>query len=133
MAFNKRRRNFIKSKGHCTWCKTTENLTLDHIIPLCLGGSNWQESNWQVLCLPCNSRIKSVADQKLYYLHLECYNPFRYRDEIKAKNLSEFSNEELLALQQYLTEQINNQKLHKNTKRKRSLEHITKQLINRGV
>ena len=49
------RKEFIASVGHCLACGTTENLTVDHVIPLSKGGSN-DISNWQVLCFTCNCR-----------------------------------------------------------------------------
>lgn len=39
--------------GKCVWCESTENLNLDHIIPVMAGGSN-QRTNAQTLCKPCN-------------------------------------------------------------------------------
>jgi 5-methylcytosine-specific restriction enzyme A len=42
--------------GHqCQTCGATENLTIDHIIPLAQGGTN-DISNFQTLCQSCNSR-----------------------------------------------------------------------------
>jgi len=40
---------------HCLCCGTTEDLTVDHIVPLVEGGANSFE-NCQILCRPCNSR-----------------------------------------------------------------------------
>lgn len=39
----------------CVECGATENLTVDHIMPLVKGGSN-ELDNLQTLCLPCNVR-----------------------------------------------------------------------------
>jgi 5-methylcytosine-specific restriction enzyme A len=39
----------------CQICGSTENLVIDHIIPLAKGGTN-DISNFQTLCLSCNSR-----------------------------------------------------------------------------
>jgi hypothetical protein len=42
--------------GHaCHHCASRENLTLDHIVPWSMGGTD-DESNLQTLCQPCNSR-----------------------------------------------------------------------------
>lgn len=42
--------------GHrCLHCGTTEALSLDHIYPYSLGGSD-EPDNLQTLCRPCNSR-----------------------------------------------------------------------------
>jgi len=42
----------------CAHCGATEALTIDHIFPFSLGGSD-HPANLQVLCQPCNS-IKGV-------------------------------------------------------------------------
>ena len=39
----------------CSICMGTESLTVDHIIPRSMGGSN-DRDNLQVLCRSCNSR-----------------------------------------------------------------------------
>lgn len=41
--------------GPCVDCGTFDDLTLDHVQPLILGGRN-HPSNWAVRCRPCNSR-----------------------------------------------------------------------------
>jgi 5-methylcytosine-specific restriction endonuclease McrA len=40
--------------GKCACCRNRRKLTVDHIVPLVKGGSNWP-SNLQMLCKPCNS------------------------------------------------------------------------------
>lgn len=47
-----------KNGFKCALCRKETRLTVDHIIPLSKGGSNYIE-NIQPLCMPCNSR-KSV-------------------------------------------------------------------------
>src|SRR5882724_7505 len=40
--------------GRCTVCRSNGRLTVDHILPLSQGGSNWP-ANLQFLCKSCNS------------------------------------------------------------------------------
>lgn len=40
---------------HCKKCSSTENMTIDHIVPIAKGGKN-ELSNLQLLCKSCNSR-----------------------------------------------------------------------------
>lgn len=65
------RRNFTplqrkewKSKK-CAWCGSTENLILDHIIPVMCGGDN-ERSNAQTLCQPCNVWKMAYVDRPLF-------------------------------------------------------------------
>lgn len=46
----------------CQHCGTTEDLTLDHIIPYSLGGPDTEE-NLQVLCRMCNIRKGTKTDR----------------------------------------------------------------------
>ena len=46
---------FRRDGARCTECGSTEDLTLDHIYPKSLGGSD-TAANLRVLCRPCNSR-----------------------------------------------------------------------------
>ena len=45
---------YLRDGKKCRNCKATKNLTVDHIIPLSLGGTN-NDSNLQVLCSSCNA------------------------------------------------------------------------------
>jgi 5-methylcytosine-specific restriction endonuclease McrA len=53
----------IKKRGKkCEKCgKETENLILDHIVPIELGGEIFDERNVQLLCLECD-KIKTSKD-----------------------------------------------------------------------
>lgn len=48
-----RREVFARDGNECIYCKRTEDLTLDHKVPECRGGSNEAE-NLQVACRVCN-------------------------------------------------------------------------------
>src|SRR5690625_7295879 len=50
--------------GECQRCSTTHNLTIDHIVPLSMGGS-WHRNNLQLLCRRCNRKKgASIADYR---------------------------------------------------------------------
>jgi hypothetical protein len=50
------RRAVYERDGYaCVVCGTTNGLSLDHVVPWSLGGSDEAE-NLQTLCVPCNSR-----------------------------------------------------------------------------
>lgn len=48
-----RKRIFERDGRFCQKCKTTENLEIDHIIPVFQGGKN-EDKNLRVLCQKCN-------------------------------------------------------------------------------
>ena len=51
---SKLRFDILAAQGHkCKICKTTKNLTINHKIPVCVGGSD-DISNLEVLCMNCN-------------------------------------------------------------------------------
>lgn len=56
------RREWMDNK--CLWCDATENLVLDHIIPVMCGGKN-EKSNSQTLCQPCNMWKMVYIDRPL--------------------------------------------------------------------
>lgn len=58
----KKIRDRIKAVGKCAMCGSTKELTIDHIIPRCFGGTN-KISNLQCLCRRCNCSIKAKEEQ----------------------------------------------------------------------
>ncbi len=50
---NTREKVYKKDNYKCAKCKTSENLTIDHIKPLCHGGKD-EFDNYQTLCRKCN-------------------------------------------------------------------------------
>lgn len=53
-----------KYGNKCLKCGSTENITLDHVIPIALGGMNTAD-NIQTLCMMCNSfKGTSVVDYR---------------------------------------------------------------------
>ena len=57
------RKEWIASS--CAWCDATEGLELDHIIPICAGGTN-ERRNAQTLCPPCNKWKMVHVDRPLF-------------------------------------------------------------------
>ena len=60
-----------KHDGKCVYCKGTDNLTVDHIIPLSVGGNN-TFANLQIACLSCNVRKSDKTHEE--FLILRCRN-----------------------------------------------------------
>ncbi len=50
---------------NCVWCKSTDALVLDHILPVSAGGTNIKE-NAQTLCQPCNLWKSANIDRPLH-------------------------------------------------------------------
>ncbi len=56
------RDRILKRDGYkCCRCPNTENLEIDHIIPLSKGGRH-DEDNFQVLCRRCNRKKSNKFD-----------------------------------------------------------------------
>lgn len=53
----------------CFWCSSTENLALDHVIPVMAGGTKIRE-NAQTLCRPCNLWKMKYVDRPYYFAAL---------------------------------------------------------------
>jgi hypothetical protein len=53
MTTKQRRAKRARLPQVCVQCGTTEGLTVDHKLALCLGGTN-DDDNLQMLCRPCN-------------------------------------------------------------------------------
>ena len=52
---------YARDGFRCLYCETSDDLSIDHIFPVCLGGTN-ALTNLQTLCRPCNSRKKDRVD-----------------------------------------------------------------------
>lgn len=54
---SKTRKAIFKRDGHaCQLCGTTDNLSIDHFVPIAVGGTNDDDDNYWTLCRPCNSK-----------------------------------------------------------------------------
>lgn len=54
----------LKSNGVCYYCKEKKKLSIDHVVPLKLGGKN-EISNMVMACINCNSQ-KQAKDPIVY-------------------------------------------------------------------
>lgn len=64
-----------KQKGKCFWCKKDctlflgknkkKQLTIDHIIPVCVGGSH-EDGNLVGACFDCNSERGKVTKNNMF-------------------------------------------------------------------
>lgn len=54
----------LKSKNICFYCNQNKKLSIDHVVPLKLGGRN-EISNMVLACINCNSR-KQAKDPNVY-------------------------------------------------------------------
>lgn len=66
-------------KKKCMYCKSKDNLTYDHKIPLSKGGTS-ELKNIQVLCERCNKMKSSLS-------HAEVMRLFKWFYEIKKENI----------------------------------------------
>lgn len=58
------------SDSCCAWCDATEDLVLDHIIPVMCGGTN-ERKNAQTLCRTCNLWKMVYVDKALHLAGLD--------------------------------------------------------------
>jgi len=67
--FHDLKRKIISKRGcHCEKCKSKTNILIaDHIIPISLGGKEFEESNLQLLCSKCN---KEKTARDIYKLNI---------------------------------------------------------------
>lgn len=49
------RKKIINENSRCNYCNSSDNLSIDHIIPISKGGKNSLD-NIQILCNPCNNK-----------------------------------------------------------------------------
>jgi Txe/YoeB family toxin of Txe-Axe toxin-antitoxin module len=113
MAKTNRIRNFIKKHGKCVQCGTTENLTLDHILAVGLGGRSSAVANWSVLC-ESHNREKSREESKIA-------NSLRIKP---TPSLSQLTNSKLLELISRLEEKLTKHPL----KGRKSIEKLVREM-----
>jgi 5-methylcytosine-specific restriction endonuclease McrA len=71
-------RREIKEKWEhkCAYCGSEENLTIDHIIPQCKGGTDYTK-NVVCCCKTCN-QSKGHDHWKLWYVQQDFYNEDKF-------------------------------------------------------
>ena len=71
-------RQSIKEKWNhkCAYCESPENLTIDHVIPQCKGGSDFI-TNVVCCCKSCNNS-KSHTDWETWYYNQDFFTEKRY-------------------------------------------------------
>ncbi len=57
---------FVKHEGRCYYCKVNKATSIDHVIPISRGGSNYIH-NLVPACIPCNSRKKDKLLSELNF------------------------------------------------------------------
>lgn len=62
--YNPDRAEYKKTLKRCRYCKTTEKLTVDHKVPLSIGGKD-EAKNWQCLCLRCNQMKSAMTHNQV--------------------------------------------------------------------
>lgn len=60
----------------CAYCESTENLTIDHVIPQCKGGKDITK-NVVCCCHSCN-QSKGHQEWKLWYVQQSFYNEEKF-------------------------------------------------------
>jgi hypothetical protein len=86
-----------KFNNQCVRCKTTEDLSIDHIVPKWLGGTDHFD-NLQVLCRACNWRKGNTPPFWVRVRHLFSGFFYKYLMEIKGElssKLEIFTNNQL--------------------------------------
>jgi 5-methylcytosine-specific restriction protein A len=73
-----------RDRRRCKKCKARDKLEIDHITPVCLGGTN-DPVNLQVLCDPCHEK-KTVMDAERYRRVMQA----REIDEQRSKGIKGF-------------------------------------------
>lgn len=76
----------------CAYCGSREDLTLDHIVPKCAGGTD-ETRNLISCCSECN-KSKSHENWKSWYKRQSFYDPYKEQQisEWQKLNSSNFSN-----------------------------------------
>jgi hypothetical protein len=62
-----RERILLRDGSQCAYCGSTNNLQIDHIIPICRGGKE-NENNMQVLCRTCNLKKGKSINLEPYFI-----------------------------------------------------------------
>lgn len=83
-----RRKQRVKERDgwKCKKCNSREQLTIDHIVPVALGGSD-EEDNLQTLCRGCNTMKadKPPTHKTLFNLFFSRKTIYEFKNEIRSE------------------------------------------------
>ena len=87
----KHKRVYKRAEWKCEKCGTTEDLTVDHIVPRCywkaLFGNGGGYNNTQILCLACNDgKGADIQSYRLDRAALNSIHKFNKEVEIRIAN-----------------------------------------------
>jgi hypothetical protein len=90
---HKKAKEFLKMKK-CRYCRSTENLTIDHKVPIIQGGTD-DFGNLQCLCKNCNQMKSGLSHRQVMNLFNWFVTFHRYRKliiEEDGEGVAEFDD-----------------------------------------
>lgn len=82
-ARRQKQKEFMERAKRCKYCRSTENLTLDHKVAKINGGQD-KVTNYQVLCQECNGTKSNLDHKRLMTIARWVYKTNKKR-EVEGK------------------------------------------------